>query len=177
MIWLMKSQNKGFMIRTCTETDGPAILDIVNDAAQAYQGVIPQSHWRVPYMSLGQLTSEIGNGVVFSGAREKDGSLIGVMGIQAKGDVYLIRHAYVRTAARRSGIGSALLTYLTEAADKPFLVGTWRSATWAISFYERHGFRNIGPTETLRLLRTYWSISARQADASVVLADERWHSH
>jgi hypothetical protein len=51
------------------------------------------------------------------------------------------------------------------------LVGTWADATWAIRFYERHGFELVTPAEKDRLLRTYWSIPERQIETSVVLAD------
>ena len=162
------------MIRACTVADAPAILEIINDGAEAYRGVIPEDRWSVPYMSLDHLTSEIADGVTFSGASADAGELAGVMGIQDKGAVCLIRHAYVRTRVRRAGIGSTLLKSLIEATDKPFLIGTWKAATWAISFYEKHGFRETGPAETANLLETYWAVPARQADVSVVLAHDGW---
>ena len=49
-------------------------------------------------------------------------------------------------------------------------LGTWSAATWAVRFYERHGFRRVSVAEKKRLLRTYWSIPARQVETSVVLA-------
>jgi hypothetical protein len=36
--------------------------------------------------------------------------------------------------------------------------------------YEKHGFRQVTPSEKDRLLRTYWSIPERQVETSVVLA-------
>lgn len=54
------------------------------------------------------------------------------------------------------------------------LVGTWAAADWAIRFYEKHGFRLVSPEEKERLLRTYWTITDRQIETSVVLGDERW---
>ena len=56
------------------------------------------------------------------------------------------------------------------------LIGTWKAATWAIRFYEKNGFTLVGDEEKNRLLRTYWTIPARQVDASVVLVDRRWRS-
>jgi hypothetical protein len=58
--------------------------------------------------------------------------------------------------------------------EKPVLIGTWAAATWAIDFYRRNGFTVVTPEEKDRLLRTYWSIPARQVETSVVLADQRW---
>ena len=101
---------------------------------------------------------------------------LGVIGVQDKVDVFLIRHAYVRTLARRQGIGGQLLDHVTQDIDKPFLVGTWKAAIWAISFYEKHGFKDVGQQETERLLKTYWSIPTRQIETSVVLADKRWRA-
>ena len=90
------------MIRLCTEDDVPALYDIINDAANAYRGKIPDDCWHEPYMSLGQLGKELAAGVVFWG-HEEGGKLTGVMGIQHVQDVSLIRHAYVRTACRSTG--------------------------------------------------------------------------
>jgi len=54
------------------------------------------------------------------------------------------------------------------------LVGTWADATWAIRFYERHGFTLTTPADKDRLLRKYWSIPERQIETSVVLASPEW---
>lgn len=160
-------------IRRCGEADVPAMFAIINDAAQAYRGVIPADRWHEPYMPEAELRAEIAAGVVFWGA-ERDGRLVGVMGLQDVLDVALIRHAYVATAARGEGIGGALLRHLVDQTDRPLLVGTWAAATWAIRFYERHGFALTSPAEKERLLRRYWSIPDRQIETSVVLVDERW---
>jgi len=85
--------------------------------------------------------------------------------------VTLIRHAYVRTAARGKGIGSRLLEHLRTQTARPTLVGTWAAATWAVKFYEKHGFRLVTWEQKGRLLRKYWSIPERQTETSVVLAD------
>jgi hypothetical protein len=57
---------------------------------------------------------------------------------------------------------------------RPVLIGTWAAATWAIRFYERHGFRVVEAEEKNRLLKRYWNIPERQIETSVVLTDERW---
>ena len=156
------------MIRLCTPADIPEIDAIINDAATAYRGVIPDDCYHEPYMSRAQLESEIAAGAVFSGW-EHEGILAGVMGLQKVRDVTLIRHAYVRTALRGHGIGSALLTHLIEQTTGPLLVGTWAAAIWAIRFYERHGFTLVPTIEKDRLLDTYWTIPARMRETSVVL--------
>lgn len=164
------------MIRRCTDQDVPVVCDIINDAAQAYRGVIPTDRWREPYMPVEELIREMKDGVDFWGCETNDGELAGVMGLQDRGEVRLIRHAYVRTNRRCQGIGSSLLRHLTAAAGTPFLVGTWAAADWAIRFYERHGFHRVPDDEKNRLLRRFWKIPDRQIETSVVLADQRWTS-
>jgi N-acetylglutamate synthase-like GNAT family acetyltransferase len=161
------------VIRRCEASDAQAILAIINDGAQAYQGVIPPDRYKVPYMTADELRHEIDEGVAFW-ADDQDRALVGVMGLQDVADVTLIRHAYVRTAFQHRGIGGALLAILQARASHPVLVGTWAAATWAILFYERHGFRLVPPQDKDALLRTYWSVPPRQIETSVVLADPRW---
>src|SRR5215468_6663614 len=95
-------------IRRCSDADLTGIFEIVNAAAGAYRGVIPADRWHEPYMPLDELDREIASGVVFWG-HEKDGVLVGVMGIQPIADVDLIRHAYVLPGSQGHGIGGALL--------------------------------------------------------------------
>ena len=156
------------MIRRCHESDLNAVFEIINDAAQAYKGVIPADRWHEPYMSSQELRHEIEDGVVFWGF-ELEGELAGVMGIQDKGDVTLIRHAYVRTRLQKQGIGAKLLKYLEGTTQKPIMIGTWKAASWAISFYEKNGYLLVSEAEKSRLLSRYWSIPERQIETSVVL--------
>jgi GNAT superfamily N-acetyltransferase len=160
-------------IRRCEPADFAAILAIVNDAAQAYRGHIPADRWHDPYMPADELERELAAGVAFAGYEEA-GALLGVMGVQDVRDVTLIRHAYVATAARSRGIGGELLAHLLAGTTRPVLIGTWGAATWAIGFYEKHGFRLVSPAEKEQLLRAYWAIPDRQIATSVVLVDSRW---
>jgi GNAT superfamily N-acetyltransferase len=156
------------VIRLCIDKDLDAMLHIINDSAGAYKGHIPDDCYHQPYMSRHELLSEIAAGVVFYGY-EHQGHLVAIMGIQDKGPVVLIRHAYTRTDRRRQGLGSRLLTYLLDQTDKPVLVGTWRDATWAIQFYQKHGFQLASDELKDTLLEKYWSIPERQVETSVVL--------
>ena len=153
----------------CTEKDFNTIFEIINDAAQVYKGVIPEDRWNEPYMHFKELINEIEDGVVFWGL-ENDGQLVGVMGIQDKDEVTLIRHAYVLTRSQKLGIGTKLLQHLERMTEKPILIGTWATAAWAISFYEKNGYRLTSDEDKNRLLRKYWSIPERQVMTSVVLA-------
>jgi len=157
------------MIRRLLSQDFVSILKVINDAAVAYKGVIPDDVWNEPYMSAKGLREEINSGVEFFGWQEK-GKIIGVMGIQHVKDTTLIRHAYVLTKYQRKGVGGELLKYLMNLAKSPeVLVGTWKNATWAIRFYEKHGFRLTSSKEKDKLLRKYWNIPQRQIETSVVL--------
>jgi N-acetylglutamate synthase-like GNAT family acetyltransferase len=162
-------------IRQSIAGDFAAMLEIINDAAQAYRGVIPDDRWHDPYMPSEALANEIADGVVFWVA-EDAGRQLGVMGIQGKGAVALVRHAYVAPAAQRRGVGTTLLHHVQGLTQKPILIGTWAAASWAIDFYRRNGFTLVSPTDKDRLLRKYWSIPVRQMETSVVLADRRWVS-
>lgn len=157
------------MIRRCTDVDIPSMDSIINEAARTYYNVIPSDCWHEPYMSRSELLAEIAAGVSFWGW-EDSGSLIGVMGIQKVRDATLIRHAYVRSAHQGRGIGGALLKNLVGDATGKLLVGTWAAAEWAIHFYQRHGFQLVSMEDKDRLLSTYWNISRRQQETSVVLA-------
>src|SRR5437588_12967647 len=95
------------MIRRCTDADFPAIEAVINQAAQAYRGVIPADCWHEPYMTGSNLKAEIESGVNFWGW-DDSGVLLGIMGLQQVRDVALIRHAYVQTAHQGRGIGGAL---------------------------------------------------------------------
>ena len=156
-------------IRRCRADEVTAVLRIVNDAAEAYRGVIPADRWREPYMERRELEAEIADGVAFWGY-EAAGELVGVMGIQPLEDVDLIRHAYVTPASQGRGVGGALLAHLERRTDRQVLVGTWAAAEWAIRFYRRHGFELVSPEQKTLLLESYWSIPERQIETSVVLA-------
>ena len=159
-------------LRRCTDADTPAILAIVNAAAEAYRGVIPADRWHEPYMSADELAQDITAGVEFWGA-EAGGELVGIMGFQPVKDVDLIRHAYVRPGVQGGGIGTALIRHLMARSTRLMLVGTWAAATWAVRFYERHGFTLEPDGRKRELLQSYWTIPDRQIETSVVLSRDR----
>ena len=155
-------------VRPCTAADTPGVLQIVNAAAEAYRDVIPPDRWREPYMPADELASEVADGVGFFGW-EADGALVGVMGLQRRWNVELIRHAYVLPAWQGRGVGSMILEHLRREQPGTVLVGTWRAAGWAVRFYERHGFARAPDEVVAPLLRTYWSVPERQVATSLVL--------
>lgn len=160
------------IIRRCRDDERATILAIIQAAAEAYRGVIPDDCWHEPYMASRELDDEIAAGVEFRGY-EMDGVLLGVMGVQTVRDVDLIRHAYVLPGQQGRGIGAELITHLRRKSARCMLVGTWSAADWAIRFYQRHGFELVPAAQAPMLLRVYWNISERQIETSVVLADVR----
>ncbi len=161
------------MICKLTTADSEAILNVVNNAAVAYKGKIPNDRWKEPYMSARELKEEIQSGVQFYGWKENN-VLVAVMGIQLLNQVTLIRHAYVLTSQQRRGLGENLLNYLLGLAQTTEVyVGTWEAAEWAVNFYEKHGFKLVSTEEKNKLLKKYWNIPERQVETSVVLELKR----
>ena len=157
------------MLRKCQPGDTHRIYFIINEAAKAYEGVIPADRYHQPYMPMDELEQEMKR-VTFLGW-ETNGELVGVMGIEPIKDVALIRHAYVLPQWQKQGIGSKLLNHIRGLVTTPrLLVGTWAEAHWAIDFYKEHGF-NLLPDKD-ELLKTYWDIPQRQIETSVVLGIE-----
>jgi GNAT superfamily N-acetyltransferase len=161
--------NSPGLIRQCTAGDFQGILEIVQEAAEAYRGAIPEDCWHEPYMPAEELTQELRRGVSFFGC-EIDGELVGVMGWERVLNALLIRHAYVRRSLQGQGIGALLLNRLRGQHRQQWLVGTWADASWAVRFYEQNGFMLLEPSIAALFLKTYWDISSRQMDVSVVLA-------
>ena len=157
------------MIRELTIADSPAIYRIINEAAVAYKGVIPDDRYHEPYMPEEELLREMQSMTFFGW--EEEGKLIGVMGFQPVKDVTLIRHAYVLPDYQRKGIGTKLTEYMRQITNTgSLLVGTWADASWAITFYQKHGFSLMSDKDGL--LNKYWNIPKRQVETSVVLGIE-----
>lgn len=157
------------MIKKLSLEDAPVIYEIINEAAGAYKGVIPSDCYHEPYMPREELEGEMKSMSFFSW--EVDGKVTGVMGLQEVKDVTLIRHAYVLSSFQRKGTGTKLLSYLMEITrTRRLLVGTWADAVWAVSFYQKHGFR-LRPDKDALLIK-YWSVPPRQREVSVVLEAE-----
>ena len=157
------------MITEYTKNDIAQILNVINNAALKYKGIIPNECWHEPYMSLQKMIIEFHNGVRMFGYK-KNNKLIGVMGIQELKDVTLIRHAYTLSHYQRIGVGKSLLQHLLKINPNAcLLVGTWRDATWATRFYKKFGFVCHSRKKTIQLLKKYWKIPLNQIKNSVVL--------
>ncbi len=156
----------GLMIRQCQPDDIDRIYFVINEAAKAYEGVIPADRYHQPYMLMEKLEREMKRMTFFGW--EINGELVGVMGFESVKDVTLIRHAYVLPQWQKQGIGGKLLSHLKGlVTTSRLLVGTWADAYWATDFYKRQGF-NLLPDKD-ELLKTYWDIPQHQIETSVVL--------
>jgi len=154
------------VIKNLANNDIEAVYSIVNRAACAYKGIIPDDCYHEPYMPLEELQAEMSR-MTFFGWEERR-RLVGVMGFQRVKDVTLIRHAYILPDRQRKGIGARLLGYLRGmTTTRQLLVGTWKDATWAVEFYQKHGFRLMPDKD--ELLKRYWGIPERQIETSIVL--------
>jgi GNAT superfamily N-acetyltransferase len=154
------------MIRKLSNTDTDAVYEIINRAARAYKGAIPDDCYHEPYMPKEEMQREMSSMTFFGWEEQR--RLVGVMGFQPVKDVTLIRHAYVLPAHQRKGIGTILLDQLKQMAmTKQLLVGTWADAMWAIDFYQKQDFRLMPDKD--ELLMRYWDIPQRQIETSVVL--------
>ena len=154
------------VIRPCDERDLDAIYAIINEAARAYEDVIPADCYHQPYMPIAELRREAARMMFFGW--EEEGQLTGVIGWEPVKDVTLVRHCYVLSDRQRQGVGSALLRHvMARTRTRRLLVGTWANVDWALRFYEKHGFRLLPDGDAL--LRKYWHIPTRQRETSVVL--------
>lgn len=154
------------MIRKCQSSDTNRIYFIINEAAKAYDGVIPADCYHQPYMSLAELKREMKR-VTFFGW-EANAELVGVMGVETIKGVSLLRHAYVLPQWQNQGIGSKLLEHIKGSITTPrLLLGTWADVSWATQFYQARGFTLLPDKDGL--LKTYWDIPQRQIETSVVM--------
>jgi GNAT superfamily N-acetyltransferase len=154
------------MIRKLSDEDTDAIYNLINLAARAYQGAIPDDCYHEPYMPKEEMQREMSSMTFFGWEEQR--RLVGVMGFQPVKDVTLIRHAYVLPGHQRKGIGTILLDQLKQMTmTKQLLVGTWADATWAIDFYQKQDFKLMPDKD--ELLMRYWNIPQRQTETSVVL--------
>ncbi len=157
------------MIVKCQPVDAERIHFIINEAAKAYEGIIPADCYHQPYMPMDELEQEMKRLTFFGW--EVNRELVGVMGFEPIKDVTLIRHAYVLPRWQGQGIGSKLLNHLKGlVTTSRLLVGTWADARRAIDFYRKRGFTLLPDKD--ELLETYWDIPRRQIDTSVVLGVE-----
>jgi GNAT superfamily N-acetyltransferase len=154
------------MIRKLSEQNIEEIHSIINRAARADKGHIPEDCYQEPYMLVWELRREMAQ-MTFYGWQEK-GRMVAVAGYQPLDEVTLVRHVYVLPEYQHRGIGTRLCNHIKRITrTRKLLVGAWAGADWAINFYKHLGFKMMPDKD--RLLDRYWHIPTRQRDVSVVL--------
>ena len=127
-------------------------------------------------MTMDELQGEM-NRVSFL-AYEENGCVLGVMGYEFVEDVALIRHAYIRPESQGRGIGTLLLSHIEDTiansrGDTRIIIGTYTKASWAISFYQKRGYReSSNPQE---ILTKYYDIPEVQRLNSLTLEKSLKH--
>jgi hypothetical protein len=59
-------------IRRCRDDELPTIFSLINAAAEAYRGIIPDDCFHEPYMPLSELQAEIAAGSHFGAMRKTE---------------------------------------------------------------------------------------------------------
>ena len=155
-------------IKPLSDENKMEIFKVINEAAKKYKNRIPDDCYSEPYMPLSKLEEEMRKMHFYGYCINEE--LVGVVGLQylSDYDVFLIRHLYVLPEFQRRGIGTKLLKFgIAKSPSSKIYVGTWKAAHWAIRFYEKNGFVNLGNNR--ELLRRYWDVPERQIEESIVL--------
>ena len=163
-------------IRECSPRDLGVIFRIINEAAKAYEPVLPPHVYHDPQMTMDELQREMERVSFF--AYEEEGHVLGVMGYEFVEDVALIRHAYTRPESQGRGIGTLLLTRIEGTIANSnratrIIIGTYTKASWAVSFYQKQGYKeSSNPQE---LLVKYYDIPEVQRLNSLTLEKSLKH--
>lgn len=128
-------------IKPLSKEDKRGIWRVINQAARKYENRIPDDCYSEPYMTLNELEEEICKMKFYGYSIKK---LVGVIGLQNKSDVFLIRHLYILPEFQRIGVGTKLLKFgLENTTSSKISVGTWKTADWSIYFYEKNGLKTL----------------------------------
>lgn len=129
-------------IRRATIADIPAIVALINEADQVYRTIIPPELWREPFITnkrLLQKWAEREYLVAMDG-----GEIVGVVCWEVMGPAAYLGRLFVHPSCQRQGIGRALLETVESKAKRArcrfisLIVNP--KATWAVKFYEKHGY-------------------------------------
>jgi len=129
-------------IRCATIADIPAIVALINEADQVYRAIIPPELWREPFVTKERLLQEWAEReylVAMDG-----GEVVGVVCWEVIGPAAYLGRLFVHPSRQRQGIGRSLLETVESKAKRAgcrlisLIVNP--KATWAVRFYEKHGY-------------------------------------
>jgi len=127
------------------------ILHVINTSnREMYQSVIPQKHFKDPYLSLDELFQNF-NEMTFY-VYEHQNKIVGVVALEVESpEVGKIHCLYVLPQYQRKGIGTALVIYLQKFAEgiglKKLKLHVGEQAYWASNFYKKLGYETIDKLE------------------------------
>lgn len=152
-------------IRTLNENDRDAALRIINSAASWYGEILPPEEAAGPEMTPKDWAAESQRMTWFGACAGT--KLIGVIGLEYRLDVALLRHWYVRPEQQRTGAGSLLREHLERAASgvERLVAGTYWDNYKARGALEGGGWRLSDDSQAV--LSAYYDITPERALSSV----------
>jgi GNAT superfamily N-acetyltransferase len=152
-----------------SDADISDVVDVINSASKLYKDVVPSKALRDPFVDKKYILDEFNDGVSFI-LMTKPRLPVAVMGYQIFDDAFLIRHAYVVPEFQRMGYAQYLLDHIMlKAYGKQVLLGCFKDATWAVSFYRKNGFTEVDCEQALCLRRKYWRYGSDHISCSIVM--------
>jgi GNAT superfamily N-acetyltransferase len=159
------------LIRPLTPADARAALEVINTAARWYREFLPPEEVHDPEMTDAQFEAEARR-MTWYGAFAGE-ALVGVMGLEYRGDAALLRHAYVLPGGQRQGVGTRLREHLEAEVRgvSRLIVGTYRGNFKARAALEKAGYRLSSDPEAV--LRAYYTIPEDRLKGSVTYEKTR----
>ncbi len=156
---------ENLLFRPLAAADRTAGLEVINLAAQWYREFLPPDQVHDREMSEADWDREAAR-MTWYGALAA-GRMIGVMGLEPRGEVALVRHGYVLPEWQRRGVGGLLLGHLEREARpvSRIIVGTYAANYKARASLEKAGY--VLSEDSQAVLRRYYAIPADRAASSV----------
>lgn len=129
------------MIRPLLDSDAEAIALIARHARSEAITGFPDLHTVDEDIAYYRSQIDASSGFAFT---DEFGHILGFV----MGAGHMINHLYVGLEVQRLGIGSALLSRISDAlVERPMQLWTFQSNVKAVTFYRKHGFVVVGQTD------------------------------
>jgi N-acetylglutamate synthase-like GNAT family acetyltransferase len=136
------------MIRPASNRDVEAMLRVINTSnAESYRRIIPAEYFKEPVLSRAELLEHLTRMEFY--VYQEDDEVVGVSALSRRDEAAgELRWVYVLPGHQRKGVGTALIESLEEKAREEglseMILFTDENASWAITFYEKLGYRREG---------------------------------